>query len=232
MDNLDYLGHKVLFHFLNSKIFHYCFKFIGPRGDPGQAGFRGVPGRVGATGPTGSLGPIGQPGANGQPGQPGLAGQPGAIGSDGLSGNPGFIGEPGSNGLPGDTGTPGNPGEQGEFSLIIYMFFLVRRVQSRLNKGKTVKARFDTGKSLGKNDELHWLLVSNCFYEKKTRNIFSDLDIRSFHFSKFNEHSFSLNIRLFSHAEPSPGTVLFLSAIKFLLQKSFKSLPKSLLYTL
>jgi hypothetical protein len=87
------------------------------KGDPGEAGERGLQGDQGPQGlkgDTGSVGPKGDPGVKGDTGQQGVKGDTGSQGLKGDPGDPGQVGQTGAKGDKGDPGTPGLKGDKGD----------------------------------------------------------------------------------------------------------------------
>uniref|UniRef100_A0A8D2KZQ8 Collagen type VI alpha 3 chain n=1 Tax=Varanus komodoensis TaxID=61221 RepID=A0A8D2KZQ8_VARKO len=81
---------------------------IGPKGVPGENGYRGYPGDEGGPGDRGP------PGVNGTQGFQGCPGERGTKGNRGFPGEKGELGEIGLDGIDGEEGNRGHPGSPGE----------------------------------------------------------------------------------------------------------------------
>lgn len=86
---------------------------VGPKGDQGEAGPRGLPGEDGEDGAPGKDGAPGRDGAPGERGPEGPAGARGERGEAGLDGAPGIDGAAGRDGRDGPPGVPGRDGKDG-----------------------------------------------------------------------------------------------------------------------
>ena len=89
----------------------------GPTGATGDKGAQGARGMTGPEGTTGAIGPNGEIGAQGAAGAPGPQGDTGAAGAAGPMGETGAVGAAGADGATGpqgETGAAGTTGPQGE----------------------------------------------------------------------------------------------------------------------